>query len=148
MIRRPPRSTLFPYTTLFRSHVRAGTGELERQAGEGAREFAVLWQIQGALGDRTDDEHAGQELRACDTIGAVVFEIGGREGPSDAIQARDEVLHHPVGFGMARIETHQFAIGHEIEAGELLRFSGGHHRIAEHETRWVPHHPGEYGVTA
>src|SRR2546427_9711260 len=24
MIRRPPRSTLFPYTTLFRSHVRDG----------------------------------------------------------------------------------------------------------------------------
>src|SRR2546429_6892738 len=24
MIRRPPRSTLFPYTTLFRSHVRSG----------------------------------------------------------------------------------------------------------------------------
>src|SRR3712207_7481949 len=24
MIRRPPRSTLFPYTTLFRSHVSAG----------------------------------------------------------------------------------------------------------------------------
>src|SRR5947209_20440583 len=30
MIRRPPRSTLFPYTTLFRSHVQAsdaGSGE-------------------------------------------------------------------------------------------------------------------------
>src|SRR2546422_7184933 len=27
MIRRPPRSTLFPYTTLFRSH-RTGVGEL------------------------------------------------------------------------------------------------------------------------
>src|SRR2546430_12487964 len=26
MIRRPPRSTLFPYTTLFRSHMRARTG--------------------------------------------------------------------------------------------------------------------------
>src|SRR2546430_6789832 len=25
MIRRPPRSTLFPYTTLFRSHVNAAT---------------------------------------------------------------------------------------------------------------------------
>src|SRR3712207_7332680 len=25
MIRRPPRSTLFPYTTLFRSHVVSGT---------------------------------------------------------------------------------------------------------------------------
>src|SRR5256885_11108414 len=26
MIRRPPRSTLFPYTTLFRSHARARAG--------------------------------------------------------------------------------------------------------------------------
>src|SRR5690348_18071241 len=37
MIRRPPRSTLFPYTTLFRSHRQRGTGgrklqrEIERQ---------------------------------------------------------------------------------------------------------------------
>src|SRR2546422_8610603 len=30
MIRRPPRSTLFPYTTLFRS---LGTGELPRELG-------------------------------------------------------------------------------------------------------------------
>src|SRR3712207_7708047 len=28
MIRRPPRSTLFPYTTLFRSHLPATTGNL------------------------------------------------------------------------------------------------------------------------
>src|SRR2546430_6900635 len=28
MIRRPPRSTLFPYTTLFRSHVRAAGADL------------------------------------------------------------------------------------------------------------------------
>src|SRR2546427_8981443 len=27
MIRRPPRSTLFPYTTLFRSHARVRTGD-------------------------------------------------------------------------------------------------------------------------
>src|SRR5260370_31681739 len=33
MIRRPPRSTLFPYTTLFRSH-------LARQKADGAREVA------------------------------------------------------------------------------------------------------------
>src|SRR2546426_3309411 len=30
MIRRPPRSTLFPYTTLFRSHHRAGVVALVR----------------------------------------------------------------------------------------------------------------------
>src|SRR5258706_7438623 len=35
MIRRPPRSTLFPYTTLFRSH----TSEL--QAEDGIREWSV-----------------------------------------------------------------------------------------------------------
>src|SRR5205085_6686025 len=33
MIRRPPRSTLFPYTTLFRSPQRRGRGRLGRRAG-------------------------------------------------------------------------------------------------------------------
>src|SRR2546429_6728160 len=33
MIRRPPRSTLFPYTTLFRS---SGSGRVGGQAAEGA----------------------------------------------------------------------------------------------------------------
>src|SRR5438552_9253240 len=46
MIRRPPRSTLFPYTTLFRSVIHgdddikfaaAGTGE-ERVGGQGTRD--------------------------------------------------------------------------------------------------------------
>src|SRR3712207_7076167 len=35
MIRRPPRSTLFPYTTLFRS-LRAAHGPARRAAGRGA----------------------------------------------------------------------------------------------------------------
>src|SRR2546429_1446636 len=40
MIRRPPRSTLFPYTTLFRSHrVEVGVEERLRQ---GARGFVTL----------------------------------------------------------------------------------------------------------
>src|SRR3712207_8145766 len=39
MIRRPPRSTLFPYTTLFRSQAVVGVGECQarRQAREGDR---------------------------------------------------------------------------------------------------------------
>src|SRR3712207_8670535 len=47
MIRRPPRSTLFPYTTLFRSAVGEARDEVagavadeERQAGVGERECA------------------------------------------------------------------------------------------------------------
>src|SRR3712207_7722421 len=37
MIRRPPRSTLFPYTTLFRSHRAAVAGQLGRQRRDLAR---------------------------------------------------------------------------------------------------------------
>src|SRR3712207_8593072 len=50
MIRRPPRSTLFPYTTLFRSHLPAddrarpgpgcGAGELQAQRAGGVRVHA------------------------------------------------------------------------------------------------------------
>src|SRR5688572_32657945 len=45
MIRRPPRSTLFPYTTLFRSRVRRrdANGDVDRGAGRlgtAARAFA------------------------------------------------------------------------------------------------------------
>src|SRR2546426_6948806 len=36
MIRRPPRSTLFPYTTLFRSLSERGLLDYHRQAGGGA----------------------------------------------------------------------------------------------------------------
>src|SRR5260370_19156944 len=38
MIRRPPRSTLFPYTTLFRSHVEAvrGSGKPAEEPSAGA----------------------------------------------------------------------------------------------------------------
>src|SRR3712207_6913431 len=37
MIRRPPRSTLFPYTTLFRSRDRAARGRLAPAAGADER---------------------------------------------------------------------------------------------------------------
>src|SRR5688572_31117922 len=50
MIRRPPRSTLFPYTTLFRSHVeideRAKTHTQATLPGQASAE--VLREIQGA----------------------------------------------------------------------------------------------------
>src|SRR5258708_30629473 len=51
MIRRPPRSTLFPYTTLFRSRLRTGPA---RAAGSGARPRAGRRprRRRGRLGDR------------------------------------------------------------------------------------------------
>src|SRR5690242_21221756 len=38
MIRRPPRSTLFPYTTLFRSHGRDEPSRPEPDGGRGRRD--------------------------------------------------------------------------------------------------------------
>src|SRR2546422_6211632 len=54
MIRRPPRSTLFPYTTLFRSPVWAGTGNLllTFKGGRGAvrRSYALPFFVTGLIG--------------------------------------------------------------------------------------------------
>src|SRR5260370_42201232 len=53
MIRRPPRSTLFPYTTLFRSeHHRRGHGELQWQHGELDGDLQHSWWDDGERGNR------------------------------------------------------------------------------------------------
>src|SRR3712207_7526281 len=66
MIRRPPRSTLFPYTTLFRSHRLVGVGaddqalEVEDDLGDvllDARHGGEL--VQGALDADAGDSSAG-----------------------------------------------------------------------------------------
>src|SRR3989454_5656040 len=61
MIRRPPRSTLFPYTTLFRSRPRAARRRRRRgppvHAGGGV----------GQSGARSVDVHGGDERDQCDT---------------------------------------------------------------------------------
>src|SRR5256885_7400197 len=53
MIRRPPRSTLFPYTTLFRSSRSHGTGPGGSNRGEGVRnrvipEYAISCRVRYA----------------------------------------------------------------------------------------------------
>src|SRR3989442_4232260 len=53
MIRRPPRSTLFPYTTLFRSRERLEHGEnIRRRLDSGAALIARLVLRARELGDR------------------------------------------------------------------------------------------------
>src|SRR2546430_14122279 len=51
MIRRPPRSTLFPYTTLFRSRFRRGGGAEPEAAGLGLG----LWLVK-----EVNDRHSGR----------------------------------------------------------------------------------------
>src|SRR2546430_9519560 len=52
MIRRPPRSTLFPYTTLFRSFFLAARRDiLSRHAGAGGRDFAPARRVRPELAE-------------------------------------------------------------------------------------------------
>src|SRR2546430_10145214 len=63
MIRRPPRSTLFPYTTLFRSLAVAEDGEHDRRVGgseggaEDARDRPV--EVEEGVGERSE-EHTSE----------------------------------------------------------------------------------------
>src|SRR2546430_17440620 len=54
MIRRPPRSTLFPYTTLFRSF------NMTRLALNGTRHVNGVSRIHGAVSARRSEEHTSE----------------------------------------------------------------------------------------
>src|SRR3712207_8022051 len=65
MIRRPPRSTLFPYTTLFRScperHLLLSIGAPWRLRRRSARTAAQACRTSGHLGfDRRSEEHTSE----------------------------------------------------------------------------------------
>src|SRR5256885_8453241 len=72
MIRRPPRSTLFPYTTLFRSHIRhaardgVGTrrGNLRALPGGDGANF---------LGERSE-EHTSELQSPCNLVCRLLLE--------------------------------------------------------------------------
>src|SRR2546430_8898057 len=83
MIRRPPRSTLFPYTTLFRSD----TGRKTHPRGGGSMSKAI---------------HL-----AC--AGAAILGLGGSAWAADAPAAETAAMHHAAsakGAKTARSEEH------------------------------------------
>src|SRR2546430_13098711 len=59
MIRRPPRSTLFPYTTLFRSTITARGGRASRLSGRGRGRYRAPEQREVARRCAHDYEHRG-----------------------------------------------------------------------------------------
>src|SRR5256885_11990042 len=64
MIRRPPRSTLFPYTTLFRSHAAGVQGEMQAvRMSMPAAELAALEAHVAIVGPQ-DGEALGLEQHA------------------------------------------------------------------------------------
>src|SRR2546425_2049229 len=103
MIRRPPRSTLFPYTTLFRSRLdggRAGalSGRPARRAGRGAA---------GAVGreDRAHGRRRGRAHRAS----------GRRAAPNVARPAAVRRAH--LGIGGERVGSRRGGDGGAVAGG-------------------------------
>src|SRR5256885_3670077 len=74
MIRRPPRSTLFPYTTLFRSVQRHGGAQAARTAVGGR----VLGRIQVALRIQhfvqRSEEHTSELQSPCNLVCRLLLE--------------------------------------------------------------------------
>src|SRR3712207_7656193 len=60
MIRRPPRSTLFPYTTLFRSHLRQV--DLDDVVRRACREVGPLLRVDDVVGRRHDGRQAADAV--------------------------------------------------------------------------------------
>src|SRR5256886_10264098 len=58
MIRRPPRSTLFPYTTLFRSPSGATTGQLSVTTPGGTATSASALTVQDRKSTRLNSSHS------------------------------------------------------------------------------------------
>src|SRR2546426_7884597 len=74
MIRRPPRSTLFPYTTLFRSHraVRGEDRQILRQhdIGDAQQELPS----QDAAGMQRSEEHTSELQSPCNLVCRLLLE--------------------------------------------------------------------------
>src|SRR5256885_8899352 len=90
MIRRPPRSTLFPYTTLFRSestpcpepsgdacdfyHRYADDVAMLARSGLGAFRFGIEWaRIEPAEGERSE-EHTSELQSPCNLVYRLLLE--------------------------------------------------------------------------
>src|SRR3712207_7446546 len=92
MIRRPPRSTLFPYTTLFRSYVavvrmlRVADGPVEASAA--AQDGAVTVELRGSTRD-VDRQELEDRVGALD--GTVSIEDRSEEHTSE-LQSRQYLV--------------------------------------------------------
>src|SRR2546426_12043409 len=70
MIRRPPRSTLFPYTTLFRSHaVRPGD-----VAGRGLLGVGRVEPDHQRAGEQRSEEHTSELQSPCNLVCRLLLE--------------------------------------------------------------------------
>src|SRR2546427_4208695 len=96
MIRRPPRSTLFPYTTLFRSHARARRPSLPSardRARDGPRELSDRPRGPSPC-ERRSEEHTSELQSQSNLVCRLLLEKKKRKqqqcGPMSVATERDD----------------------------------------------------------
>src|SRR5256885_3411799 len=96
MIRRPPRSTLFPYTTLFRSQVRhVGTRDEEHE-GDRARqdvERRLDFPRHRVFERNRSEEHTSELQSPCNLVCRLLLEKKKQTLASYSITVRCDVMH-------------------------------------------------------
>src|SRR5256885_3842600 len=92
MIRRPPRSTLFPYTTLFRSCQQPGTAQRSIVRVRFFRAFSSLIEEQNAafctsarIAMPRSEEHTSELQSPCNLVCRLLLEKKKKLSPIDSI---------------------------------------------------------------
>src|SRR3712207_8367976 len=89
MIRRPPRSTLFPYTTLFRSGVTAA-----EQVATALRGAVPMHAINAPVPVGEGAEFVAQFSGLCESLGSLLYQLTDRPGDTLGIEYRGEVANY------------------------------------------------------
>src|SRR2546428_4277235 len=112
MIRRPPRSTLFPYTTLFRSESLALRQRAERLRG------VLTWRLETEYAERLTAAHAHlKELNA---------QVDVLTRQYDAfVRTRQAATHSYVGYD-AQIQRLRGSVGEALQRVNTLMAQQGH----------------------
>src|SRR2546426_9160179 len=74
MIRRPPRSTLFPYTTLFRSHVRGVCVRVRPHRLDALPPRVLPPRLPGAGEEVRSEEHTSELQSPCNLVCRLLLE--------------------------------------------------------------------------
>src|SRR5256885_13087358 len=96
MIRRPPRSTLFPYTTLFRSVPAPVHAEPERRSGAHAEADPHLLHRDNTFGTRSE-EHTSELQSPCNLVCRLLLEKKKTDDSTcpDTRPSRRSLYSHP-----------------------------------------------------
>src|SRR5256886_6065144 len=95
MIRRPPRSTLFPYTTLFRSRVNSGKADVG-VAQDGEKRVENESDDSGALSDAADKRNGNQESEERETGDGLEDARGAQDRKSTRLNSSHSQISYAV----------------------------------------------------